>query len=162
MGWALPAAIGGALAFPRKSICCVVGDGSLMMNIQELATLKHHGLAVKILLLDNSGYSMVRQTETQWLGGVNVGTSTESGLGFPDFIKLAQAFGLETRELAKSAGLRGELAGIFASPSAKRRHSAGRVWISYRRLRAVFAPRGIFSEHEGGAASGFAESRRLT
>ena len=118
MGWALPAAIGGALAFPQKSICCVVGDGSLMMNVQELATLRHHGLAVKILLLDNSGYSMVRQTETQWLGGVNVGTSTESGLGFPDFIKLAQAFGLETRELAKSAGLRGELAGIFASPGA--------------------------------------------
>ena len=118
MGWALPAAIGGALAFPRKSICCVVGDGSLMMNIQELATLKHHGLAVKLLLLDNGGYSMVRQTETQWLGGVNVGTSTESGLGFPDFIKLAHAFGLETRELSKSAGLRGELAGIFASPGA--------------------------------------------
>jgi acetolactate synthase-1/2/3 large subunit len=118
MGWALPAAIGGALAFPQKSICCVVGDGSLMMNVQELATLRHHGLAVKILLLDNSGYSMVRQTETQWLGGVNVGTSTESGLGFPDFIKLAQAFGLETRELTKSAGLREELADIFAAPGA--------------------------------------------
>jgi acetolactate synthase I/II/III large subunit len=118
MGWALPAAIGGALAFPRKSICCVVGDGSLMMNIQELATLKHHGLPVKVLLLDNSGYSMVRQTEVQWLGGVNVGTSTESGLGFPDFIKLAQAFGFETQELSKSADLKRELAGIFALPGA--------------------------------------------
>jgi acetolactate synthase-1/2/3 large subunit len=118
MGWALPAAIGGALALPEKSICCIVGDGSLMMNIQELATLKHHNLPVKVLLLDNSGYSMVRQTEVQWLGGINVGTSTESGLGFPDFIKLAQAFGFETRELSTNADLKKGLSDIFALPGA--------------------------------------------
>jgi acetolactate synthase I/II/III large subunit len=118
MGWALPASIGGALALPEKSICCVVGDGSLMMNIQELATLKYHGLPIKVLLLDNGGYSMVRQTEVQWLGGVNVGTSTGSGLGFPDFIQLARSFGFETREITRNADLKKQLADIFALPGA--------------------------------------------
>lgn len=118
MGWALPAAIGGALALPNNPICCVVGDGSLMMNIQELATLKYHGLPVKVILLDNGGYSMVRQTETQWLGGTNVGTSTTSGLGFPDFIRLARSFGFETRELLKNVDLKPGLAALFSEPGA--------------------------------------------
>lgn len=118
MGWALPAAIGGALALPQRSICCLVGDGSLMMNIQELATLKYHGLPIKVLLLDNGGYSMVRQTESQWLGGVNVGTSTASGLGFPDFVRLARAFGFETREIYKNVDVKQGLVNIFTQPGA--------------------------------------------
>jgi acetolactate synthase I/II/III large subunit len=118
MGWALPAAIGGALALPETPICCLVGDGSLMMNIQELATLKYHGLPVKVLLLDNGGYSMVRQTEMQWLGGVNVGTSTASGLGFPDFIRLARAFGFETREISRNDDVKQGLVNTFAQPGA--------------------------------------------
>ena len=118
MGWALPAAIGGALARPERPICCIVGDGALMMNIQELATLMYHRLPVKILLLDNSGYSMVRQTETQWLRGVNVGTSTESGLGFPDFMRLAAAFGLKAAELTRNADIESTLRKTFAEAGA--------------------------------------------
>lgn len=115
MGWALPAAIAAALALPGKSICCLVGDGSLMMNIQELATLKYHNLPVKILLLDNGGYSMVRQTESQWLGGVNVGTSKASGLGFPNFVELAKSFGLQTSELTRNSDLSKGLERVFAA-----------------------------------------------
>lgn len=116
MGWALPASIGASLALPDKPICCVVGDGSLMMNLQELATLKYHELPVKIILLDNGGYSMVRQTEQQWLGGVNVGTSKESGLGFPDFIVLARSFGLKTVDVAKNSDIGEALRRVFAEP----------------------------------------------
>lgn len=116
MGWALPAAIGAALALPDTPICCVVGDGSLMMNIQELATLRYHNLPVRVILLDNGGYSMVRQTEQQWLGGVNVGTSKESGLGFPDFIALAKSFGLKTAEVTKNSDVVQALKQIFSEP----------------------------------------------
>jgi acetolactate synthase-1/2/3 large subunit len=105
MGWALPAAMGGALALPDRPIICIVGDGSMMMNLQELATIKRYNLPIKIILLDNGGYSMVRQTEDQWLQGVNVGTSIESGLGFPNFLELAYAFGITAMEADTNAML---------------------------------------------------------
>lgn len=116
MGWALPAAIGGALALPGKPIICLVGDGSLMMNIQELATVRHHNLPIKIVLLDNSGYSMVRQTEDQWLRGVNVGTSTESGLSFPDFMALTKSFGLPAWEVTNNLELAPTISMVIAEP----------------------------------------------
>ena len=116
MGWALPAAIAGALALPDAPIICLVRDGALMMNLQELATVKYRRLQVKVILLDNSGYSMVRQTEEQWLRGVNVGTSTESGLGFPDFVALTKAFGLRSWEVQKNADLSQVLGKVFAEP----------------------------------------------
>jgi len=96
MGWGLPAAIAGSLALERTTLC-LTGDGSLMMNLQELSTVVAHKLPVKIVLLDNAGYSMVRQTEEQWLGGLNVGTSIASGLSFPNWECAATAFGLPTR-----------------------------------------------------------------
>ena len=92
MGWALPAAVGGCLALAKKPVVCVSGDGSLMMNLQELATVKRHDLPVRLFVLNNGGYSMVQQTQDQWLGGSYVGTSFDGGLAFPAFDKVAEAF----------------------------------------------------------------------
>ena len=94
MGWALPAAIGGALGLEKRPVTCISGDGSLMMNLQELATIQRHRLPIRIFVLNNAGYSMVQQTQEQWLGGHYVGTSYEGGLSFPDFGLLAQAFSI--------------------------------------------------------------------
>lgn len=94
MGWALPAAIGSNLATGHERTLCIAGDGSMMMNIQELATVAKHNLPVKVLLLNNSGYSMVQQTQEQWFDSKYYGTSTEGGLGFPDFVALSQSFGI--------------------------------------------------------------------
>ena len=97
MGWALPAAIGGKEASPKRDVICVVGDGSIMMNVQELSTLQHLGHNTKLFLIDNAGYAMVRQTEQQWLKGKHVGTGvSKNGLLFPDFELLFQAFGFES------------------------------------------------------------------
>ncbi len=85
-----------------------------MMNLQELATIVHHKLPVRIVLLSNRGYAMVRQTETQWLDGVNAGTSDRTGLGFPDFAALARSFGFKTFSLSASAGTERILADAFA------------------------------------------------
>ena len=95
MGWALPASIGGKEASLTRDVICVVGDGSIMMNVQELSTLKHLGHKIKLFLIDNAGYAMVRQTEQQWLKGQHVGTS-QSGLAFPEFTKLFTSFGFDT------------------------------------------------------------------
>lgn len=113
MGWGLPAALGGALALGRPTLC-LTGDGSLMMNVQEFATIAHHQVPVKTIILDNRGYSMVRQTEEQWLGGVNVGTSDASGLGFPDWVALGQSFGLKARSISRNDQLGQALEFLFA------------------------------------------------
>jgi acetolactate synthase-1/2/3 large subunit len=115
MGWALPAAIGGSFALGRKPVTCVTGDGSLMMNVQELATLQRHRLPVRVLVVNNGGYSMVQQTQEQWLGGEHVGTSYAGGLAFPDFTKLASAFDLPHIVIDADRDLQTGLAQAFAS-----------------------------------------------
>lgn len=104
MGWALPAAIGGMLANPNRHIICVVGDGSLMMNVQELSTLKYLNSKIDIVLIDNNGYAMVRQTEKQWLNNNHVGTD-HTDLNFPDFTKLFDAFGFPSLSLTDKNGI---------------------------------------------------------
>ncbi|MEQ8331569.1 thiamine pyrophosphate-binding protein [Nisaea sp.] len=94
MGYALPAAIGGWLAGDGRPVTCIVGDGSMMMNVQELATVASYKIPLKIIIINNNGYSMVQQTQEQWLDSKYYATSSEGGLQFPDFVALARSFGL--------------------------------------------------------------------
>ena len=102
MGYALPGSIGASLAKDKKRIICVTGDGSLQMNIQELATVIRHELPIKIFLINNRGYNMIQQTQDQWLNGRYEASSLESGLAFPDFIKVAKAYGFKTNSIMKN------------------------------------------------------------
>ncbi|HXH33203.1 MAG TPA: thiamine pyrophosphate-binding protein [Plantibacter sp.] len=102
MGYGLPGAVGASFALGGAPVTCITGDGSLMMNIQELATVAHHRLPVKIFLIDNGGYAMVQQTQEQWLDGRYAATTPETGLGFPDWARAAAAFGLETMEITRN------------------------------------------------------------
>lgn len=106
MGWALPASIGASLAKHDSQVTCVVGDGSILMNIQELATIVRYNLPVKILVLDNNGYSMIRQTQDQWLQSQYLASSHEGGLPTVDFVRVAQSFGIDSFEMDKNADLR--------------------------------------------------------
>jgi acetolactate synthase-1/2/3 large subunit len=103
MGYGLPAAIGISFALDRAQVTCIVGDGSLQMNLQELATVVRHQLPIRIFLINNHGYSMVQQTQEQWLGGRYEATTIEGGLAFPDFTKVAEAFGLPTVTIRMNA-----------------------------------------------------------
>jgi acetolactate synthase-1/2/3 large subunit len=76
-----------------------------MMNLQELATIQRHRLPIRIFVLNNAGYSMVQQTQEQWLGGHYVGTSYEGGLSFPNFGLLAQAFSIPYLLLERGADI---------------------------------------------------------
>lgn len=114
MGYGLPGAIGASFARPGQRIVCVSGDGSLQMSIQELATLARHKLPVKILLLNNRGHAMVRQTQEMWLGAKYYATSFEGGLANPDFAAIARAYGLPTHTLSLNADIPARLAQALA------------------------------------------------
>lgn len=102
MGWALPASIGASFAVGQKQIISIIGDGALLMNIQELATVIKYRLPIKVFLMNNKGHSMVRQTQDQWLDSKYYATSVEGGLSSPDFLKIAAAFGFNTFNISKN------------------------------------------------------------
>lgn len=99
MGYDLPAAIGACFANDRKDVICLAGDGSIMMNLQELQTVKHYNLPIKIFVLNNDGYSSIRQTQRNFFGEKLVACSSKSGVSTPDFIKLAAAFDLPSMRI---------------------------------------------------------------
>ncbi len=102
MGYALPASIGASFAINKKPVICITGDGGLQMNIQELATVVRHDLPIKIFLFNNYGYSMIRQTQDQWFHSRYEASTVESGLAFPNFIKVATSYGLKTVDISKA------------------------------------------------------------
>jgi acetolactate synthase-1/2/3 large subunit len=98
MGYGLPAAIGAKVAHPDKTVVCVSGDGSIMMNIQEMATLRRYGINVKIVLLDNSTLGLVRQWQELFFQG----NFSEVDLSDnPDFAGVARAFGLAALNISQ-------------------------------------------------------------
>lgn len=95
MGYGLPAAIGTCISGGRRETICLEGDGSIMMNLQELQTIITNRLPIKIFLINNNGYHSIRITQTNLFGEhTKVGIGPESGdLSFPEFKKIAEAFG---------------------------------------------------------------------
>lgn len=93
MGYSLPASIGAYLS-NGGNVICITGDGGLCMNIQELETIVYNNLPIKIFLINNGGYGIIRQTQDTWMKGNYVGVDKNSGLGFPDIPKIANAYGI--------------------------------------------------------------------
>lgn len=93
MGWALPAAIGVSIA-SNQPVLSIIGDGSFMSNLQELAVVKQHELDIKFIILNNRGYLSIKNTQTKYFEGRVYGTSADFGLWFPDLADIAKSFGL--------------------------------------------------------------------
>lgn len=94
MGYDLPAAIGACMADHSQDIILLTGDGSIQMNLQELQTIIHHKMPIKIFLINNGGYHSIRQTQKNFFGEPLVGIGADShDLSFPDMEKLAWAYG---------------------------------------------------------------------
>ena len=98
MGYGLPAAIGAKIARPDATVVNVSGDGSFMMNVQELATLKRYGIDVRVVLLDNSMLGMVRQWQALFFDGKYSEVDLSDN---PDFSKVAEAFGIRARTIER-------------------------------------------------------------
>ena len=94
MGADLPEAIGAAIS-SGKQIICVTGDGSIMMNLQELQTIKHYDLPVKVIVFSNDGYNAIRQTCKNFFNGTIIGCTKETGVSFPEFQDVARTFGMD-------------------------------------------------------------------
>jgi len=99
MGYSMPATIGAYLADKSKNVICTIGDGSMQMNIQELATIAHFNFPVKIFVINNGGYGLIKQTQDMWLGSRRVGVDESSGLAMPDLKKIAKAYKIKTVEI---------------------------------------------------------------
>lgn len=97
MGYGLPAAIGAATT--GKKVVCITGEGSLQMNIQELQTIKHHDFDLKLIVLNNSGYSSIRQTQNNFFKDSPIGFDEQTGVSFPNMEKIANAYGIKFEKL---------------------------------------------------------------
>jgi acetolactate synthase-1/2/3 large subunit len=112
MGFGLPAAIGAQLARPDARVACITGDGSLMMMIHELATLRRYNLPVKIVVFDNGCLGLVRQ----WQEGFFGNRESEIDLSDnPDFLQLARVFGIPGRRLEHNAEAPDAIAEMFST-----------------------------------------------
>jgi len=104
MGWALPAAIGVSMA-SNQPVVSITGDGSFMSNLQELAVVKLHDLNIKFIILNNNGYLSIKNTQSKYFDGRVFGTSSESGLWFPDFRNIAASFSMKYALIKNKTGL---------------------------------------------------------
>lgn len=104
MGWALPAAIGVAMA-SQKPVISIIGDGSFMTNIQELAVVRQHNLNIKFVILNNDGYLSIKNTQSKYFEGRVYGTSSQTGLWFPKFKNIAQSFEIEYKDARLASDL---------------------------------------------------------
>jgi acetolactate synthase-1/2/3 large subunit len=106
MGYGLPAAIGACLGANKRPTICVESDGSLMLNLQELATLKALQLPITLVIVNNAGYSSIRNTQRHHFQGRFLGTGAESGLYVPDLAAVARAMGLPAVTVSNLADFR--------------------------------------------------------
>jgi acetolactate synthase-1/2/3 large subunit len=102
MGYGLAGAIGAALANPSKRIVLTEGDGGFAQNLQELGTVAGHRLNVKMFIMANGGYASIRMTQRNYFGGAYVGCDRETGLGLPNWERLAAAWSVPYRELDRN------------------------------------------------------------
>ncbi len=104
MGYDIPAAIGAAVAAKRK-VYCITGDGSIMMNLQELQTIVQNDLPVNVVVFSNDGYGAIRQTSKNFFDGAYIGCTPDTGVSFPEFRKVAETFGYAYRKCSSNEEL---------------------------------------------------------
>ena len=95
----------GVAAAAGRPVMLVTGDGSFMMNLQELATVRHNNLPIRMAIFSNGGYNALRKTWKRYFAGVNAGCDNASGISFPDFEKIAAAFGISYSRCSKNADI---------------------------------------------------------
>jgi acetolactate synthase-1/2/3 large subunit len=116
MGYALPAAIGAAFATRPRPVTCIIGDGGLALCLGELALAVRHRLPIRIILFNNHGHGIQRQTLETWLAAHYVGVDGASGLAFPDFARVAAAMDLPTITIDGREPIADALAKVYATP----------------------------------------------
>lgn len=126
MGFSLPAAIGAVFSAANHKVTCIIGDGGLMMCLQELGTVARHNLPIDIFIFNNRGHGIQKQTINTWLGGNQIGVDYDTGLFFPNFEFIAKSFGLayhkvesisQARELLPTKGQKPTIYDVMIKPT---------------------------------------------
>jgi len=118
MGYTLPAAIGVCCARDNAEVIGITGDGSFQLNIQELQTVVHHDLPIKIFVWNNNGYLSIRATQRKFFEGRLIGTDPESGVSFPSLEKIAGAYGITYARVERAGSLVQEIRDVLDCPRA--------------------------------------------
>lgn len=116
MGFGVPSGIGGCLANGSKRTITVNGDGGFQLNIQELATVARLNLPIKYFIINNQGYASIRASQRTHFGGNLVGCDPSSGLTFPDTIKIAAAYGIQSMRISDHSALRENIRTVLQLP----------------------------------------------
>tara|TARA_Y100000294_G_scaffold33126_1_gene28481 strand:+ start:436 stop:2214 length:1779 start_codon:yes stop_codon:yes gene_type:complete len=112
MGFALPAIIG-AYSTGKKNIVSVIGDGSIMMNLQELQTIKYYKIPAKIFIINNKMYGIIRRRQKELFRGRTIGTDDTNGVGNPDFRKISKAFDIKYKLIKTKKNLTSEINSVL-------------------------------------------------
>ena len=112
MGFALPATIG-AHSTGKKNIVSVIGDGSIMMNLQELQTIKHYNIPAKIFIINNKMYGIIRRRQKELFRGRTIGTDATNGVSCPDFKKISKAFEIKYKLIKTKKNLKNEINSVL-------------------------------------------------
>lgn len=114
MGFGLPGAVGAYIADPTKQVIAVVGDGGLQMNLQELQTIVHYNIPIKIFVLNNNGYLAISLMQDNLFNGTYVGSNPQSGVSSPDFVQIANAYKIKSYRFDTNKQLEDNLDNVLA------------------------------------------------
>lgn len=114
MGFGIPSAIGASIALGNKMAVTLVGDGGFQLNIQELQTIVHHQMPIKIFVINNNGYHAIRVTQENYFENRYVASTVETGVSLPSLKKIADAYGLRHRIIKNNTAVRVEIAATLA------------------------------------------------
>ena len=112
MGFALPGLVGAHYASDCPVIA-VIGDGSIMMNLQELETIRYNNIPAKIFVINNNGYAVIRKRQVELFRSREIGTDPSNGLGSPNFMKVAEGFEIPYKRIDSSLELQQKLKSII-------------------------------------------------
>ena len=114
MGYSIAASVGAFLGSQNKKIYALIGDGSVPMNVQELETIKNYNINVIILVLNNQGYGLIKQTQETWLKSRYAGTDRLSGLSLPDNRKIASSYNIKNFLLKNNEDVKKNIKSILS------------------------------------------------
>ena len=114
MGYSVAAAIGASIGSPKSNIIAIIGDGSLPMNVQELENIRNLNLPIKIFVINNSGYGMIKQTIDTWMNSNYVGCDPKSGLSLPEISKIGNSYGIKSFKIDNQKNLKNKIKKVIS------------------------------------------------
>lgn len=114
MGYSFAASIGASIGLGKKPVICIIGDGGMQINIQELQTMFHYKLPIKVFILNSNSYAIIMQFQEMYFNSDYIATIPETGYSTPDFVKVAKAYGIKTEEIKNNQELKQKIKKVLA------------------------------------------------